>query len=405
MLAARWATLEHFQGFDCPHMQYTDFFSVLHEQKRGFIVAAQTELLPARPIHQTEYQIVNVSLRELCEQRERFNINPEYQREDVWTRRECQQCIDTILLGRGIGLLEGYKYHDSGKAYWEMMDGHQRMSAVLRFYDNEYKTWTPAVKKRMQPTSQYGPVEPGKYFDQLSQYVKDYFLDYHLPISKTPEMSAEERATRFLCIQCHKSLTPAERLNVFPSKANTTAKIISQHSFWEDFYIGEMGRKQLYLSSLYLLGLQLTPSGMADLRSSPFVPMLASGKLDKEITDEVVTSIQERLDAVSCAYAGMQFTDRAASIAMFQSIMFLEQAGCTIQSSTHKGRLTNWISAVIESSKHASGLPVYHRPIQNLLFASGQRVFWDKHRKTVMTLFGVNAQHPDSNGVAQSVPA
>src|SRR6266851_5664102 len=157
----------------------------------------QQELLPGQPLEQTDYKIKNVSVRELCEQRERFNISPAYQREDVWTRQECQQLIDTMLQGLGIGLLEGYKYRDGGKAMLEMMDGHQRMSAIIRFYDGEYKTWTPAVKKRAQPISKRGPIEPGKFYEQLSPHVKDYFLDYHLPISITPEMKAEERAARF----------------------------------------------------------------------------------------------------------------------------------------------------------------------------------------------------------------
>src|SRR5436309_144684 len=106
--------------------------------RKGMSMSKQQEPVPAYSSEQVDHKIVMVSLRELCEQRERFNINPEYQREDVWSRRECQQCIDTILRGFGIGLLEGYKYHDGGKSIWEMMDGHQRMSAILRFYDGHY---------------------------------------------------------------------------------------------------------------------------------------------------------------------------------------------------------------------------------------------------------------------------
>ncbi len=353
----------------------------------------QPELIPGTPVLQSEYQIVNVSIRELCEQSERFNISPEYQREDVWTLRQSQQLIDTILSGLGIGLLEGYKYQDLGKTLWEISDGHQRLSTILRFYDNGFRTWTPLVKQRMQPISKRGPVEGGRHYDQLSGYVKDFFLDYHVPISKMPEkMSLEDRISRFLCIQCQTSLSPAERLYIYPSKANAAAKVIANSSFWSNFYIGEMGRRQLHLSSLYLMALQMAPNGMVDFKSGRFIPALASGEYDDVITDNFTEAVENRLDDISCVYSGMQFTERAASIAMYQSIIFLERAGCTVRSSTHKGRLTGWMSSVIEASKHASGLPAYHQPIHRLLNTSGQEIFWERNLKIVLNLFGISEQ-------------
>jgi hypothetical protein len=370
------------------------------------VSSKQPELIPGQPRPQADNKIINVRIADICEHRERYNISPEYQREDVWNKKECQQLIDTILHGLGIGLLEGYKYREGGKTYFEMLDGHQRMRAIIRFYDGDYKTWSPLVKKRARPISKDGPIEPGKLFEQLSPYVKDYFLDYNLAISITPEMTLEERAARFLDIQCQKPTTPAERLNVYPSKANRIAREkIACHPFWADFYIGDMGRKQLFISSLYLLALQITaPAGKADLRNGTFVTRVATGEYDGVITDAFVATVLERLDDMHCVYHGMQFTDRAAVIAMYQSVMFVRQAGCEIKSSTHKGSLTKWLDSILAASKRASGLPVYHRPIQNLLYAKGQVDFWERHLREVLVRFQASDQlRQDYDRIASSV--
>jgi Protein of unknown function DUF262 len=359
--------------------------------------AVQQELIPRPVTRQTDSLIVPVSIRELCEQRERFNLQPTYQREGCWTLRQKQQLIDTILSGLGIGLCEGYKYLEGGKSCWELLDGHNRLQTILEFYDGGFKTWTNLKKKRMQPLSRFGSVEPNKGFERLSDDANATFLDYHFPINKLPEMTASERASRFIILQCHTPLTSAEILHVYPSRANAIAERLMTYPFWTDFFLGEKDRKKLFQSSLHLLALQLAPNGMVDLRApTPYLTHLASGLFDDTFTNSILDVIQDRLDSAACVYAGLTFTDRAVIIPMYQSIMLLEQAGCTIQSSTHKGILTNWMNSVISETKHASSLAVYHRPIYHLHYASLQREFWDRHLKTLLVLFGVSMQGDDA---------
>lgn len=331
-----------------------------------------------------------VTIKELCNERHRFNIDPPFQRRNAWGVRQHQQLYETALLGQSIGILEGYREDDfmEGGTVFGIIDGHHRITAIYNFVDNKIKTWTYAQKTRVLPNAR-PPVEPGRFFDELSIVARNKFLDYRLWINVIPKMSEDELVERFLGIQNQTPLSPAERLNAYPSKAKDAAKRIAQHSFWEEFYVGERNRGQCFQSSLYLLAIELTPNGMVDLTRGVFPSSLASGRHDQMITEAVIEGVEERLDAISCVYAGMQFTDRAASVVMYQSIMFLEQSGRTIQSLTDRGRLTDWISAFLAASKRASGVPVYNQPVHRLLHASGQREFWEKHRGEVMILFGL----------------
>jgi len=352
----------------------------------------EKEQLSTPVVSQQEHYLHPVTIRELSEQRHRFNIDPPFQRKKAWRNRQCQQLYETILLGRSIGILEGYKETDEGEGgtIYSLIDGHQRITALLEFVDNRIKTWTHPQKLQVLPNGK-PPVEPGKFFKQMGVPARNYFLDYRVHINIVPRGTELERVERFLGIQCQTPLTPAERLYAYPSLAKDLARKLSKHTFWEDFYKGETNRGQLFQSSLYLLTLEMASGGLVDLGRGAFVAALASGKYDAELPEMLENTVSERLDDVACVFAGMQFTDRAAVIAMYQAVLFLKQAGYTIRSMTDRGKLAPWITVILAESKHVTGDPVYHQPVQKLLYASGQRTFWEKHLKTVQGLLGVQA--------------
>src|SRR6266700_2982663 len=91
------------------------------------------------------------------------------------------------------------------------------------------------------------PVEPGKSFEQLSVNARNHFLDYQLQINLVRKRSDQAVTTRFLRVQNHIALSPGEKLNAYQSKANIAARLIEKHSFWEDVYVGEAKREQIFL--------------------------------------------------------------------------------------------------------------------------------------------------------------
>ncbi len=334
---------------------------------------------------------VYVSIRELSEQRHRFNVQPEFQRQTVWSTSMKQAFIDTILRGDPVPPMEAYEeYDEKGEKTYIFVDGHQRIMAILEYVDGVFRTWTPGEKRQSEPGSD-PPVEPRKPIDKLTPVARNYLLDYHIQINRIHKTSDEQVRTRFLRIQNQVPLSAAEKLNAYKSKATEAARCIEQHSFWMfwDSYSRRTNREQKFQSSLWLLAIELSsPGGLCDVHSAAALQNLAVGNHDQKITDEIVEEIVERLDVVAHVYHGTRFTERATSIVMYQSIMFLEQTGYDVQPSD-KGRLTSWIEGLIATSRRA-GLPAYQRPIQKLTNKSGQQAFWNRNLQSVLAQFGVN---------------
>jgi hypothetical protein len=347
---------------------------------------------PTSPHPQQPLPPIYVSIRELSTERKRFNVQPEFQRQTVWPIVMKQALIDTILRGDPVPPLEAYEeYDEKGEKTYIFDDGHQRIMAILDYVDGNFRTWTPSEKRQAEPGSE-PPVEPRKPFDKLTLVARNYLLDYHIQINRIRRTSDEQIRTRFLRIQNQTPLSAAEKLNAYKSKATKAARAIEQHPFWADCYkmrAGKVNREQRFQSSLQLLAIELSsPGGFCNVHSAASLQSLAVGTNDKNITDSLIEAILIRLDVVTHVYHGTRFTERAISIAMYQSVMFLEQTGYRVQSSD-KGKLTPWIDGLITASQR-SAVPGYLRPIQGLTTKKGQQTFWSRYLKTVLNLFDVN---------------
>lgn len=324
-------------------------------------------------------------------ERQKYETYPEFQRQQCWTIKQKQALIDTILLGDPIAPLEGYQEMDVlGQTSWGIVDGQQRISAILNFMDGKFRTWTPGQKKLAEPNSE-PPVQPGKFYEQLDAVSRNYFLDYILQINKVRRKSDSQMSTRFLRIQNHMPLSAAERLNVYGSKANIMARKIVDHQFWIDFYEGKSHREQLYQASLYLVALELSETGIADVQSWTLIHGLAAGNRDKDIPDDMADRVSARLDVVSHLFAGLSFTTRPVIIPMYQSVIFIEKTGYAVQAKDEK-RLTKWMKGLVLESTRTAGVPNFQTQIQRLLREGVQHTFWERHLKTVLSLFGIQVE-------------
>lgn len=105
-------------------------------------------------------------------------VNRKYQRKLVWSEDEKARLIDSILKGYPIPLILFAEFvGDDGRTYYEVLDGMQRLNAIVGFIENEY----PVL---------------GKYFDikqlaRAQQAEKDgLFEAYHGDALHTPAICA-----------------------------------------------------------------------------------------------------------------------------------------------------------------------------------------------------------------------
>lgn len=113
----------------------------------------------------------------------KYNLNPPYQRLSVWTPEKQSFLIDSILKNFPMPpvFLRQNIDDSSGKTTYDVIDGKQRLSSIIKFINNEI----PAATE-LENTDFDDPNIAGKYFNELddatlSEY-KRRFWRYSIPI-------------------------------------------------------------------------------------------------------------------------------------------------------------------------------------------------------------------------------
>ena len=68
----------------------------------------------------------------------RFRVNRRYQRKLVWSLEEKQTFIDSLRQGLPVPLILVAEDVVEGKTIYEVIDGMQRLNAIVSFIENEY---------------------------------------------------------------------------------------------------------------------------------------------------------------------------------------------------------------------------------------------------------------------------
>lgn len=110
-----------------------------------------------------------------------LEIKPPFQRNPVWSERQKSSLIDTILLEYPVPELYMQELvDDAGNEKHVVVDGQQRIRAILGFLEGEYELDAES------------PVAPGASFDDLSAAHKKKIFEYNFVIRLLPDMPDEE---------------------------------------------------------------------------------------------------------------------------------------------------------------------------------------------------------------------
>jgi hypothetical protein len=151
--------------------------------------------------------------------RDRYEI-PDWQREEVWETAKKQLLIDSML--RGWKLPKFYFVKTSDDEY-EVVDGQQRLSAILEFCSNE-------LSLSSESAEEYG----GSLYRDLSQKVADAFDDFEIEYDLIEDATDEQLKDFFLRLQAGLPLTTSEKLNAVHSKLRDFCRTISKHVFFAE---------------------------------------------------------------------------------------------------------------------------------------------------------------------------
>lgn len=109
------------------------------------------------------------------------DMNPEYQREYVWTEEDKVKLVDSIFRNIDIGkfVFVHNSYHD--EYLYQILDGKQRIRAILDFYENRF------------------PYK-GKFFNDLSVRDQNWFCDKTIAVAEVERASKQDLLRYFIIL-------------------------------------------------------------------------------------------------------------------------------------------------------------------------------------------------------------
>lgn len=112
-------------------------------------------------------------------------LRPEYQRQAVWPERAKVSLMETILLGYPIPeIYLAYETSPDGYQTVSVVDGQQRLTALLDYLENRYaldELEDKGISEKYE----------GKYFRELPAEVRTEFFQYRFPIRRLSNLDEE----------------------------------------------------------------------------------------------------------------------------------------------------------------------------------------------------------------------
>lgn len=110
--------------------------------------------------------------------RNNLNMEPDYQRGHIWTHTDKVSLIDSIFnnidIGKFVFIFTGYV----GNSHYEVLDGKQRMTALVEFYEGRFKY-------------------RGKTFYEMHWRDQCHFENYHIVYARTENVMTNEQRYRY----------------------------------------------------------------------------------------------------------------------------------------------------------------------------------------------------------------
>lgn len=152
--------------------------------------------------------------------RDKYKADKTYQRpEDVWSRKDKQCFIDTIMRGEPVPLFF-FNYISKEEIYY-IVDGQQRLCCIEDFYDNKFP-----LSKEFSDASL-----DGKKYEDLNKDERDKFQKYDLKLKIMPNYDDERVRMIFSRLQRGKALGLGEKLNAKPGKIVNVMRELANHDF------------------------------------------------------------------------------------------------------------------------------------------------------------------------------
>ncbi|MET9019250.1 DUF262 domain-containing protein [Actinopolymorpha sp. NPDC004070] len=139
--------------------------------------------------------------------RKTIDLQPEFQRGEVWTISKKQRLIDSILRRWHVPPIHLVA---KGGGRFDVLDGQQRLTAIRDFMDGIFP-----VDGRIEPQEDRLYELHGKKYSQLPEEVRDEFGTFSIRVFELGDYSPDEPHELFFRLNQPTNLTEAEKRNAF----------------------------------------------------------------------------------------------------------------------------------------------------------------------------------------------
>lgn len=148
-----------------------------------------------------------------------LNLQPEFQRGEVWSQAKRQRLIDSILRDWHIPPIHVIEITRSRQQ--EVLDGQQRLAAIRDFVHNEFP-----VDGSIEPVSDELRALHGMKFHQLPDEWKRRVYQFTLRVFRVLDYKPDEPGELFFRLNQPTSLTAAEQRNAFFGPVREQIKVL-----------------------------------------------------------------------------------------------------------------------------------------------------------------------------------
>lgn len=167
----------------------------------------------------------------------KLDFNPDYQRESVWTRSQKQLFIDSLLIEIDIPKLY-FREVSKGKYEYEIVDGQQRLRAVIEFLDNRFP-----LSEDTDPVN--GIKVAKKYFQDLDTPIQLQLMAISLDIViLNTAYTDDDIDEMFLRLQNGTPLNAAEKRRAISGNIGKIVQGLSKHKVFS--LVGYSNKRYAY---------------------------------------------------------------------------------------------------------------------------------------------------------------
>lgn len=221
----------------------------------------------------------------------RLELRPDFQRREVWSAAARVMLMDTILRDIPMPKIFLANAIREGKTYRVVIDGQQRISAILDFLRDGFTLDDP-----------YQGAEKGKKFSELEQATQNRFLSYSIDFNEAINPTDEEvrevyaRVNKYIVALNKQELRRAD----FPGDFLTLSEELAVHTFFDKIGIFSPANRRRYADVEYvseLLAAQI--DGVQDKKSSLDGFYTRFSKWDRTHMNMVRSGFNRTLDEIA----------------------------------------------------------------------------------------------------------